>query len=620
MGQLLENTVLGGVMILASALARRLLRRRMNPNAALLLWALCLLRLLTPVPVRSPLSVYGLRAPEQVREAAPAAVFAEGGSAGPAGSPPLCVTAAGEAEGTVGRDADLGAGKISGDLGKSGGFSAGGAIYITVTALLAFLTLRAWLRVRRGVRAAPLASHRPEGALPARARLRVGRVPGAPLTFGVLRPDVVVMPGLRGEKLRYVLAHEAVHVRRGDNLWHYAAALAVCVHWFNPAVWLMASLIRRDVELSCDRAVVAGASGDIRAGYANAVIELSAGGGAAFASGFGRKRTEERIVSIMKYKRTTAAGLLAAVMLVGTLALTLGGSPTEAAEPELLPDEPLTGDPGKADLPEGFCPAWTEGWGEEDPWVYTVRFPEPVAVTDPESGARMEVLSLGVTPEEFIWGWRMDECTEEQRLALENQMKREVEAGAGVRLSDGSSVAGLVATYKVREADGVEYWAGKWSGAVSGGRKAPKTLELGLAESVTVQGTRYPLAEGPASRGAMLWYVCGGEDPRNVKMVAELADGTRVGFTVDYRTETVAAEPLPDRTALKEFGFDPDTWLTGHGPMKAGELTYARAVTVDDRTVGFVHHSPLSWAEFRYDFAAGELTVCGIDGDDPVEW
>ena len=54
MGQLLENTVLGGVMILASALIRRLLRGRMGPHTALLLWALCIMRLLTPVPVRSP--------------------------------------------------------------------------------------------------------------------------------------------------------------------------------------------------------------------------------------------------------------------------------------------------------------------------------------------------------------------------------------------------------------------------------------------------------------------------------------------------------------------------------------------------------------------------------------
>ncbi len=306
MGQLLENTLLGGVMILAAALLRRVLRGRLSPHVSLLLWALCLARLMTPVPLTGSLSPYGpaiRQAETAIRweayvPAAPGAAWAEAPAAAP---------------GSWEQDA---ASAPARDL--SGAVR---AVWGAVAAALAVLAAAVWLRSRRRILAVPLAEERPEGVLPARARLRVGHIPGAPLTFGVARPDVVLTPELRGEAYRYVLAHEAAHVRRGDNLWHYAAALAVCVHWFNPAVWLMAALLRRDVELSCDRSVLAGASGDIRARYANAVISLSAAPhGTAFASGFARRKTRERIVSIMKYKKITAAGILAAVLAVCAVA------------------------------------------------------------------------------------------------------------------------------------------------------------------------------------------------------------------------------------------------------------------------------------------------------------
>lgn len=157
---------------------------------------------------------------------------------------------------------------------------------------------------------------------------------GAPLTFGVLRPTVVLFPGLEGTELACVLAHEGVHARRRDNLWHYAAAAALTVFWWDPAVWLMARLIRRDVELSCDRAVVRRLGEGKRAEYANALVTLSTQAeGGAFCHGFGPKRTEERIIAVMKYKKTTIIG--AALTLALVLAVTVGFASNPGAD---IPD------------------------------------------------------------------------------------------------------------------------------------------------------------------------------------------------------------------------------------------------------------------------------------------
>ena len=173
-------------------------------------------------------------------------------------------------------------------------------------------------------------------ALPKCARLREGPLDGVPLTFGVARPTVVLTPGLGGAELACVLVHEGVHARRRDNLWHYATAAALTVFWWNPAVWLMARLIRRDVELSCDRAAVRRLGAERRAEYAAALVTLSTQAeGGAFCQGFGPKRTEERIIAIMKYKKTTWAGIALAMVLVLSMTVVFASTPEDVSTPDL---------------------------------------------------------------------------------------------------------------------------------------------------------------------------------------------------------------------------------------------------------------------------------------------
>ena len=306
MEQLMENTLLGGVMILAAALMRRVLRGKISPNVTLLLWAVCLARLMTPVRWSSALSLYAL----------PALAGRPAGG-GAASLPAPGATAAAS--------------------GTGSGHGTAMIVYLAVAAVLAALFVLVWFSTRRRVRSAALvAESDPRRAgLPAGTVLREGDMRGAPLTFGALRPNVVLTPGLDGRALCWVLIHEGVHVRRRDNLWHYAMAAALAVHWFNPAVWLMAGLLRRDVELSCDRAVLSRLGADRRAEYANALIALSKKAESpAFCHGFGLKRTEERIVAIMKYKKTTVCGLLAALVLIMGATAVFATSPEGDAAPD----------------------------------------------------------------------------------------------------------------------------------------------------------------------------------------------------------------------------------------------------------------------------------------------
>lgn len=305
MAQLLQNAVYGTALILAAAALRLVLKGRLIPEARLCLWAVCLFRLLTPAAPESVLSLWGLFAkPAPVPVRTPQVYIP---------APTLNNAPAPQPSPGIPWETVL------------------MAVWLAVGIVLAVRYVLSWTRTRRAVACAiPLDGSDPRYTLlPKCARLREGPMEGAPLTFGAVKPTVVLSPGLDGDALDCVLAHEGVHARRRDNLWHYAMALALAVHWWNPAVWLMARLLRRDIELSCDRAALRKLGAERRADYANTLVTLATqGDGPAFCQTFGRKAAEERILSVMKFKKTSVIGV------VLSLALVLAVTAAFASEPK----------------------------------------------------------------------------------------------------------------------------------------------------------------------------------------------------------------------------------------------------------------------------------------------
>lgn len=315
--QLLQNALYGTALILTAALLRRILAHRLIPEARLVLWALCLFRLLAPAGPESTLSLWGLlgrpRAPAPTQP--PLYLPPHGGSPYPYPVPPSAPQVSTPAPAGFPWEMAL------------------AAVWLGVGLVLAVRYALSWRRTHRAVKgAAPIPRPDPRYLpLPRCARLREGAVDGAPLTFGTVRPTVVLIPGLSGAELDCVLAHEGVHARRGDNVWHYGMALALTVYWWNPAVWLMARLLRRDIELSCDRAAVQGLGLDRRADYARALVSLATQGeGSAFSRPFGQKLTEERIIMIMNYKKPALLSTVLTLLLVLSLSVALGTSPAAA--------------------------------------------------------------------------------------------------------------------------------------------------------------------------------------------------------------------------------------------------------------------------------------------------
>jgi beta-lactamase regulating signal transducer with metallopeptidase domain len=77
-----------------------------------------------------------------------------------------------------------------------------------------------------------------------------------PALYGVVHPRLLVPEGLvenfSAEELRHIFLHELAHVKRRDLATHWLMTLAQVVHWFNPLVWLALGRMQVERELACD--------------------------------------------------------------------------------------------------------------------------------------------------------------------------------------------------------------------------------------------------------------------------------------------------------------------------------------------------------------------------------
>lgn len=137
-----------------------------------------------------------------------------------------------------------------------------------------------------------------------------------PFILGFVRPKIYIPYGLSAEDESSVTAHENAHITRRDHIIKPLWYLLLCVHWFNPLVWIAYTLLCRDIELACDEMAVRGMNEEKRKMYAVALLHCAADGKriAACPLAFGEAGIKERVKSVMNYKKPAFWIVLAAVL------------------------------------------------------------------------------------------------------------------------------------------------------------------------------------------------------------------------------------------------------------------------------------------------------------------
>ncbi|WP_050697454.1 M56 family metallopeptidase [Anaeromassilibacillus senegalensis] len=313
---LLEMSVYGGILIVAIVILRALAIHHLPKNAFLVLWAAALCRLLLPFDVPSPASIYR--------------------TAEPIGS-------------IVRRPGVLQGNNVVSVAEASAGIAPLSILWFVLFVLFAGFFIFSHLRSRRDYRASlPLEHPYVKSWLEAHrlrrpVQVRYSDQIETPLTYGILWPVILLPKSLDWSdevQLSYILAHEMAHIRRFDALSKWLLAATLCIHWFNPLVWVMYVLANRDLELSCDASVVRQYGMQSRAPYALTLVDLEEHRShfAPLSSSFSKNAMKERITAIMKSRKTSVISITAAsVLIVVVIGVFATSAPSLKRKPPVVP-------------------------------------------------------------------------------------------------------------------------------------------------------------------------------------------------------------------------------------------------------------------------------------------
>ena len=304
---LVQTSLAASVMILLVLLLRGLLLYRWPKKAFAALWMLVLLRLLLPFQWQAPWQASLLQAPDPVRllqQDAPPAQAGDG------------------QQGQEGQQTR----QLPWHLLWAAGAAGCGVFWLTVyrrgrrrfSMALPVENPSAWQWLERHPLRRPVALRQTD------------QVEG-PLTYGLFRPVILLPKALASagpQLLECVLAHEWTHIRRWDAGKKLLLAAGLCLHWFNPLVWVFFFMANRDLELACDEGAIALLGGQQRGRYARTLIQMEEVR-SGLLTPFGGNRMKERVKAIMKGKnrRRTMVSVVPAGMLLALVALALSAKP-----------------------------------------------------------------------------------------------------------------------------------------------------------------------------------------------------------------------------------------------------------------------------------------------------
>ena len=328
--ELFQMSLSASVLILAIILIRACTLHLLPKRTFLVLWAVAALRLLVPYSFSTGMSIFSLLSipnTPNLSETLQVITASQVSTGTSVSLPAISVTPSPAVSST--------------DAAFTTGLSSYTIIWlIGFTVFSLFFLLLHWKNRREFNTSLPVSHAKADRWLqdhPLRRTLRIrclDRI-AVPLTYGIIRPVILLpkdVPLEDDEQLQYILLHEYVHIRRLDAVWKAFLAVLLCIHWFNPLVWCMYVLANRDIELSCDEAVVHILGQEKKENYALTLIDLaSTCSSAPLINHFSKNVMEERIKSIMKTKKIRLMSIILAVLLVAGVGIVFA---TSAKEPE----------------------------------------------------------------------------------------------------------------------------------------------------------------------------------------------------------------------------------------------------------------------------------------------
>ncbi len=287
--QILNMSMTGSVVILLVMLARLILKRA--PKIfSYALWSIVLFRLLCPVAFTAPVSVLKVAGP---------AVQEAGNNISVVSYIPASIDT--QADFIAVQPDNLSSNQVEGSEPKEQlrmtPMHAVALIWVVGTVGMILYSVAQYLILRRKL----------VGSMHLQDNIYLTDYINTAFVVGVFQPRIYLPSNVPSKERYYILAHEQHHIRRFDHVIKLLAYLALCIHWFNPLVWIAFVLAGKDMEMSCDEAVIKKLGEEIRADYSASLLRLATHkkilSGMPLA--FGEGDTKSRVINMARWKKPT---------------------------------------------------------------------------------------------------------------------------------------------------------------------------------------------------------------------------------------------------------------------------------------------------------------------------
>ncbi|MDO5147638.1 MAG: M56 family metallopeptidase, partial [Eubacteriales bacterium] len=341
------------VIVIVAVLLARVLLRRAQKKYSYMLWAIVALRLIIPVDIPSPVSIYNLVNTPQAYTRDRIAAALE--------------IADGNIRGNISNQGDVGASNVMGNPVPNSGSERNGMrqsvsgnstgdvytdygrknvvksgkkklsallmkvsyVWLCGMVVLFFWNMMLLYRMKRRLR---------YGVRLMDNVYECDNIP-TPFVFGWVRPRIYIPFRLSEKEQSYIIAHEQYHIKRKDYAIKVFTFFICSIYWFHPMVWLAYILMNRDMEMSCDEYVLLHCEDDIRKDYSNSLLSFAANRrmwGAGMLA-FGESAVKKRVTHVMKFqkaKKRMAFTAAAVVVVAGVCCLT--GKVKEKSSTEMV--------------------------------------------------------------------------------------------------------------------------------------------------------------------------------------------------------------------------------------------------------------------------------------------
>ena len=325
---ILNMSMTGSIVILLVMLARLILRRA--PKIfSYALWAVVLFRLLCPVAFTAPVSALKALEPK-VQEASESTSVIYFIPAEVNQNPDFAFVPADNQSGTEPVPAEESA-HTRLDL-----MTVASYVWLAGTGIMIAYSVIQYVRMRLKL----------IGAMAYRGNVYRADYIDTPFVMGILSPKIYLPSDVPKNERKYIIAHERHHISRFDHIIKLLAYSALCIHWFNPLVWAAFILAGKDMEMSCDEAVIRKMGSQIRADYSASLLRLATHKKiiAGMPLAFGEGDTKGRVMNMAKWKKPKLWVSLTCLLLCATILVACAVNPKTVASSADMNSTEVTGE------------------------------------------------------------------------------------------------------------------------------------------------------------------------------------------------------------------------------------------------------------------------------------